>query len=242
MSRVLVIDFETATTSATSACAIGAILIENDEIIQQYFSLIKPPSKTFQFTYIHGITWEQVKDAPTFKEMWEKDFGKLYESVDLVVAHNIGFDSRVLKATAEHHSITLPEKPTECTVKIARNQLEIKPAKLDNVCKTLKIPLQHHQALSDSLASAYIYLHAKTGEKPWLTGKPPERQYEFMVSESPDGPLDLNQDFSRPVPITALPKKSSANAPAKNFTHSISSLNSEQAKEKLAQLLAKIKL
>lgn len=179
MSRVLVIDFETANISATSACAIGAILIENNEIVQQYFSLIKPPSKVFQFTYIHGITWEQVKDAPTFKEMWDQDFADLYNSVNLVVAHNIGFDSRVLKATAEHHGIKLPTKPTDCTVKISRNQLKITPAKLNNVCDVLKIPLKHHEALSDSLASAYIYLHAKTGEKPWLTGKPPARQYVF---------------------------------------------------------------
>jgi DNA polymerase-3 subunit epsilon len=169
-SRVLVIDFETANTSATSACAIGAILIEDDIITQKYYSLIKPPSSVFQFTYIHGVTWNDVKDAPTFKEMWERDFGKLYESATLIVGHNIQFDARVLQATADHHQISVPTKPTECTVKLARNQLEIKPAKLDNVCKTLSIPLEHHQALSDSLASAYIYLYAKTGEKPWLTG------------------------------------------------------------------------
>ena len=171
MSRVLVIDFETANISASSACAIGAILIENNVITKKYFSLIKPPSKIFQFTYIHGITWKQVQDAPTFKEMWDKDFAELYESASLIVGHNIQFDARVLKATAEHHQIKLPTKPTECTVKLARNQLKISPAKLNNVCDVLKIPLQHHEALSDSLASAYIYLHAKTGEKPWLSNK-----------------------------------------------------------------------
>src|ERR1035437_6266439 len=140
MSRVLVIDFETATISATSACAIGAILIEDDVIVQKYFSLIKPPSKVFQFTYIHGITWEQVKDAPTFREMWDRDFSALYQSANLIVGHNIQFDARVLKATAEHHQITVPTKPTECTVNLARNHLKITPAKLNNVCDVLKIP------------------------------------------------------------------------------------------------------
>ena len=221
-SRVLVIDFETANTSATSACAIGAVLIEDDVITQKYYSLIKPPSSVFQFTYIHGITWEQVKDAPTFKEMWEKDFASLYQSASLIVGHNIGFDARVLKATAEHHQVNLPEKPTECTVKLARNQLEIKPAKLDNVCKTLQIPLEHHQALSDSLASAYIYLYAKTGEKPWLTGCAPIKQYEFIVDETP---------------LTALP--TSAPKIAVNIEDSISELNTPESRARFVELLKK---
>ncbi len=229
MSRVLVIDFETANISATSACAIGAILIENNEIIQQYFSFIKPPSKVFQFSYIHGITWEKVKDAPTFKEMWDKDFSKLYESANLIVGHNIQFDARVMKATAEHHQITLPAKPTECTVKIARNQLKITPAKLNNVCDVLKIPLTHHEALSDSLASAYIYLHAKTGEKPWLTGKPTSLQYELITDDE--------------VPIKALPKKSKTpddlEQSKKALIDTISSNNSEKSKALLASLLKK---
>ncbi len=226
MSRVLVIDFETANTSATSACAIGAILLENNEIIQKYSTFIKPPSSVFQFTYIHGITWDQVKNSPTFKEMWDQEFKAMYESVDLVVAHNIGFDSRVLKATAEHHGIKLPHKPTDCTVKIARNQLEIKPAKLDNVCKELKIPLTHHEALSDSLASAYIYIYAKTGEKPWLTGKPTTLQYEMIVDDA--------------TPITALPPKARTKEDReKEWSDAISSMNSEKSKNLLASLLKK---
>lgn len=184
MSRVLVIDFETANYSATSACAIGAILIENDEIIRQYHSLIKPPSSHFQFTYIHGLSWSDVKDAPTFKDLWDGELGELFLKADLIVAHNIGFDARVLKATAEHHGIEVPHRPTDCTVRISRNHLNISPAKLDHVCKTLEIPLKHHEALSDSLASAYIYLHAKTGEKPWLTGKSPVFQYEMALNKN----------------------------------------------------------
>jgi DNA polymerase-3 subunit epsilon len=168
-NRVLVIDFETANYSSNSACAIGAILIEDHQIVEKYHSLIQPPSKVFQFTSIHGITWNDVKDAPNFKEIWNQRLNSLFDSADLLVAHNIGFDARVLKATAEHYGIILESKPTACTVKIARNTLEISPAKLDHVCKTLNIPLKHHEALSDSLASAYIYLYAKTGKKPWLS-------------------------------------------------------------------------
>ena len=81
--RVLVIDFETANFAASSACAIGAILVEDHQIIRQYHSLIQPPSKIFQFTHIHGITWNDVKSSPTFRQVWESELGSMYESADL---------------------------------------------------------------------------------------------------------------------------------------------------------------
>ena len=144
----------------------------------------------------------------------------------MVRGGNIQFDARVLKATAEHHQISLPVKPTECTVHLARNQLKITPAKLNNVCDVLKIPLKHHEALSDSLASAYIYLHAKTGEKPWLTGKALALQYELVNDDQ--------------TPITKLPRtKKKAIAKVKKLVDTISTKNSDKSKARLASLLKK---
>jgi DNA polymerase-3 subunit epsilon len=242
-NRVLVIDFETANFSSTSACAIGAILIENNEIIRRFHSLIKPPSKVFQFTHIHGITWNDVKDAPDFKSVWESELSELYESAELLVAHNIGFDSRVLKATAEHHAIKLKTIPTACTVKIARGDLQITPAKLDNVCRILEIPLKHHEALSDSLASAYIYLYSKTGKKQWKekiaihsddsSGSP---NTSVLSYEKLDFTAELEASFENQVIISS--KKSTS---AKKLTKTISKLNSEKSKATLKALLQKKK-
>jgi DNA polymerase-3 subunit epsilon len=248
-NRVLVIDFETANFSATSACAIGAILIEDGKIVRQFHSLIKPPSKVFQFTSIHGITWNDVKDAPDFKEVWKKDLGALYESAELLVAHNIGFDSRVLKATADHHSIQLKNIPTACTVKISRGELKITPAKLDNVCRVLDIPLKHHEALSDSLASAYIYLFAKTGKKQWkeqiskgtLTHQsasnsinPLGDHANVLSYEQLDISAEMNAGFE--ITETVSIKKS---VPVKKLSKTISKLNSEKSKATLKAILQK---
>lgn len=248
-NRVLVIDFETANFSSTSACAIGAILIEDGTIVKKFHSLIKPPSKVFQFTHIHGITWNDVKDAPDFKSVWETGLGGLYECAELLVAHNIGFDSRVLKATADHHSIKLKDIPTACTVKISRGELEITPAKLDNVCRVLDIPLQHHEALSDSLASAYIYLYAKTGKKPWKQNDSDSTVDSSAKLSSTDlligngnilsyEKLDITteMDAGFEVNLEEKPKKPTS---VKRLSKSISKLNSDESKAKLKAILQK---
>lgn len=163
----LVIDFETANQNPNSACSLGLVAIEGDQIVHRQSFMIRPPSEDFMFTHIHGITWETVKDAPTFADHWNQSIQPWFDKAKKLVAHNIGFDERVLRSTAAHYNIEVPRLKTECTVKLSRYKLGISPANLKNVSDTLGIELQHHEAMSDAMASAYIYLHVKTGEKPW---------------------------------------------------------------------------
>lgn len=173
ISRTLVIDFETANFAPTSACELGMVVIEDNEIIHTERCLIKTPTPLFTFTYIHGIAWKHVEKEPHFGEWWESHLDQWFNpsskthSELKIVAHNIGFDKRVLEATAAHHKIKLPKFTQDCTVQLSRKKLGISPAKLNNVCDQLEIPLDHHSALSDAKASAYIYLYAETGKKFW---------------------------------------------------------------------------
>lgn len=64
------LDFETADYSPDSACALGLVRVENHQIVERTYSLIKPPRQRFVFTYLHGITWEDVANQPTFAELW----------------------------------------------------------------------------------------------------------------------------------------------------------------------------
>lgn len=153
----LAIDFETANTQADSACAIGLVRVENGAIARQEVHLIKPPSAYFQFTYIHGIEWNQVRNAPTFGELWPR-IQTLFEDVDFIVAHNVSFDARVLRACCERFSIPTPEGNYLCTVQIARDVWNIYPTKLPDVCRHLGITLKHHEALSDAIACAKIVM------------------------------------------------------------------------------------
>ncbi len=159
MSSFLAIDFETGDHSPDSAISVGLVRVEFGRIVSECVRLIRPPRSRIVFTAIHGLRWEDVKDAPSFGQLWP-EIRSYFEGVDFLVAHNAPFDRKVLHACCTAHGVTIPPQPFQCTVQIARRSLEITPAKLSNVCSVLGIELNHHEALSDARAAAKIYLHA----------------------------------------------------------------------------------
>jgi DNA polymerase III subunit epsilon len=106
---------------------------------------------------VHGIDWGMVKDSPTFKEAWPH-LSKILEGAEFMAAHNASFDSRVLAACCAAAGLPAPKLPFVCTVKLARETWDIRPTKLDNVCRHLGLTLNHHEALSDAEACANIVL------------------------------------------------------------------------------------
>jgi DNA polymerase-3 subunit epsilon len=162
-SSFLALDFETAGYRRDSACALGLVRVENQEIVKRAFHLIRPPSPEFVFTWLHGISWEDVIYEPTFENLWPT-IEPLFAGVDFLVAHNAPFDRSVLRACCEGGGIPPPATPFECTVKWARSVWNIRPTKLPDVCGRLGIPLRHHEAASDSEACARIMIEVlKTG-------------------------------------------------------------------------------
>lgn len=153
------IDFETADFGRDSACAIALVRVEGNEIVAKTYSLIRPPRAQFQFTYIHGITWEHVRQAPTFGELWP-EMSAFLSGADFFVAHNATFDKGVLEVCCEKAGLAPPKLPFRCTVKLARQIWRLPSNKLNLVCQHLNIPLNHHNALSDAEACAKIVLEA----------------------------------------------------------------------------------
>ena len=149
------IDFETANNDADSACAIGVAIVTDGELVSVEQHLIRPPSEEFVFTYIHGLTWEDVRDQPEFPEVWEKIAPKV-TAADALVAHNAPFDRRVLQACCRRYGVQDPAIPFVCTVQMARSVWGIYPTKLPDVCRHLGISLNHHDAGSDSEACGRI--------------------------------------------------------------------------------------
>jgi DNA polymerase-3 subunit epsilon len=149
------IDFETADSGPDSACALGLVTAVDGRIVDKQHWLIRPPRQLFLFSYIHGITWEMVKDKPTFKDIWPQ-VKRTLDEADFLAAHNASFDKRVLEACSGRPS----PKPFVCTVQVARRTWNIRPTKLNNVCDFLDIELNHHEALSDAEACARIVLAA----------------------------------------------------------------------------------
>ena len=153
------IDFETANSGRESACAVGLVRVEGYEIVRRETRLIRPPSSEFSFTWCHGITWDHVVDQPPFHDVWS-ELRTMLDGVTFLAAHNARFDRAVLNACCKASGLDVPELPFECTVKIARKAWNIRPTRLDVVCRALDIPLNHHEAGSDAEACARILLAA----------------------------------------------------------------------------------
>ncbi len=153
------IDFETADYYRDSACSVALVRVEDGAIVDEVQRLIRPPRRRFVFTYIHGITWPDVQDAPPFAQVWP-ELARLTEGADFLAAHNASFDRSVLETCCGAADLAPPPAPWRCTVDLARATWGIFPTKLNCVCEQLKIPLQHHDALSDARACAKILLAA----------------------------------------------------------------------------------
>jgi DNA polymerase III subunit epsilon len=154
------IDFETANHRPDSACAIGLVKVVDGIIVDKAVYLIKPPSRDFVFTYIHGLSWKDVAKEKCFGDLWP-EIEPLFVGADFLAAHNASFDRRVLAACCETYGLPMPQQSFQCTVQIARRTWGIYPTKLSNVCEVLQIQLNHHEALSDAMACARIMLEAE---------------------------------------------------------------------------------
>lgn len=135
-------------------------MVSGNKIVARERFLIRPPSQEFVFTYIHGLTWSDVRTAPRFKGLWPRIRDYLEES-DFVAAHNASFDRSVLVQCCESAGLRAPPLPFVCTVNLARAYWNVYPTKLPDVCRALAIPLQHHEALSDAEACAQIVMAAQ---------------------------------------------------------------------------------
>lgn len=153
------LDFETADHGADSACAIGLVRVEGDRILSEEHYLIRPSRNSFFFTPIHGISWENVREKPTFEELWPS-IQRLLLGVEFIASHNAGFDRRVLEASCQAAKIITPEIRFVCTMKLARRLWNIRPTSLSNVCRYLGLHLDPHDVLSDAEACVGIILAA----------------------------------------------------------------------------------
>ena len=155
------IDFETASHQPDSACQLGAVVVRNGQIADQFMWMIRPEPLYFSQgnIRIHGITPAQVREEPTFGEIWSDISNKVGN--DCLVAHNASFDIKVLLACLSTHQQSIPEFHFTCTRSIARRtwphhrRYGLKP-----LSNWLGIRFQHHDALEDSIACAKILIAA----------------------------------------------------------------------------------
>jgi DNA polymerase-3 subunit epsilon len=154
------IDFETADYRPDSACSVGLVRVLDNQIVDRVHFLIRPPRRTFVFTYLHGISWKHVVNKPLFGELWPYLAEKL-TGAEFLAAHNAPFDRSVLMACCHAAGLPPPILPFQCTARLARKTWNLRPANLPSVCAFLGIPLNHHDAVSDAEACARIVIEAR---------------------------------------------------------------------------------
>ena len=104
------IDFETANYESDSACAVGLAKVVEGKIVERSAHLIKPPTREFVFTYIHGLRWKDVSKAADFGELWPV-LEPFFEGAEFLAAHNASFDRGVLHACCASYGIVAPTLP-----------------------------------------------------------------------------------------------------------------------------------
>lgn len=154
------IDFETATHERHSACELGICVVENSQIVSTKTWLIKPPS----FPYfnqrnidVHGIVPNDVKDAPTFDEIWYEVQEMMYGN--LMIAHNASFDAGVLRSCLDYYGMFKPNLNYLCSIQVAKKSWNYLPKYgLKHLAEHHQIKFNHHRAGDDAEACARIAL------------------------------------------------------------------------------------
>ena len=161
VTGITVLDFETATERRDSACQLGLVRVEREQIVEKRVWLIKPPEDRFTFTYLHGIDAAMVADAPTFERVWREL--ATYVAGQVLAAHNACFDLGVLRATLAFYGLKTPSFTHIDSLYVAR-QVWPRPMvadhKLNTLAQYLGLTLNHHDAASDAEACAGILLSA----------------------------------------------------------------------------------
>ncbi len=158
--RYIVFDVETPNSANARMSAIGVTVVENGEMGDTFATLIDPETWFDPFNVqLTGITPEMAAEAPTFQELWPA-LRPILDS-GLLVAHNAPFDMSVLSKCLRTYEIHWRlEAEYACTCQMGRRCFPQLPNhRLNTLCTYFDIPLDHHQAGSDSRACAGVLLH-----------------------------------------------------------------------------------
>lgn len=148
-------DVETPNSRNDRMSAIGLVLVENGEQTTSFYSLVNPETAFDAFNIqLTGITPRMVRNQPSFPLLWEL-LRPLMEK-GILCAHNAPFDLSVLACCLRDYGIEWrPRCDYVCTCQMGRRLLpQAKDHKLNTLAEMMGLPLQHHNALSDTRACA----------------------------------------------------------------------------------------
>lgn len=159
---VVVLDFETTGLSpdyGDRVIEIGAVLVEHNEIVDRFQSLMNPGMKVSRFIEEYtGITNQMLNGAPSIAEVMDKF--TCFMAQHHLVAHNAGFDSRFLDAELQRLGRQRHQE-FACSMLISRRVYpELPSHSLESLvrCKNLKTDGVHHRALADAEMTGHLWI------------------------------------------------------------------------------------
>ena len=174
MKDFIAIDFETANECHSSVCSIGMVLVRDGEIINSFYSLIKPEPDYYKWfcQQVHGLGHEDTDDAEVFPYVWKRMQKELLDGIEILsedtqenpdaiplVAHNACFDGRCLKGVFMCYRMDYPEFVFHDTLAASRKHFgdTLENHQLQTVAAACGYNLvDHHHALADAEACAWI--------------------------------------------------------------------------------------
>lgn len=151
------LDVETANADYSSICQIGIAEFQNSQLISEWSSLINPESYFDPFnTYIHGISEDDVVNAPTFRKVYDELVNRLSGQITI---HHMPFDKIAITRACLQNDLEILEPKWLDSAKIARRtweQFAYAGYSLANLAAFLNIDFKHHDALEDAIAAAKI--------------------------------------------------------------------------------------
>jgi len=172
MSREIVLDTETTgfdPRTGDRLVEVGCIEIQDLLPTGRTFHRFVNPERLIPAgaMAVHGITDDQVKDAPKFREI----VGDLMEFIGdaPVIAHNAAFDRSFIDHECGlcSHPLLGADRWID-TLKLAQSRFPGMPNSLDALCKRYKISLVDrtlHGALIDARLLAEVYLELRGGKE-----------------------------------------------------------------------------
>lgn len=151
------IDFETANRNRASACSVGLAKVENGVVTETFYRLIDPEDYFDPFnTMLHGISEKDVVSASNYITVIDEI--KQFVGNLPLVAHYAPFDMGVIRDSNDRYNITNINMEYFDSYYLSKQYIKAISYKLNYLCSLLNIPLEHHDALSDSIACAKLIL------------------------------------------------------------------------------------
>lgn len=155
--RFAAIDVETPNARNDRMSAIGVVILEQGQIVERFYTLVDPEVSFDPFNIrLTGITPRMVRAYPDFGSLWPRLRPLLDTGV--LAAHNAPFDLGVLSSCLRHYGIEWkPELDYVCTCQMGRRLVpQLPDHRLDTMAAYYALPLDHHNAASDTLVCAQL--------------------------------------------------------------------------------------